>query len=297
MRISRDFAFCALLVSLFSLPALSSVSVVKNYGNLPLRFEPNQGQAAPGVDFVSRGAGYSMLAGAGRMSFELGNGKKGTAEVGLQFLGSDTRSRAEGLGMLGSRSNYFIGNDPSRWQTNIPNFSAVSYPGLYPGINLRFHGSQRMLEYDLSVAPGADPNLIRVGVSGVDPLTLDSEGNLVLHSQAGDLNMRKPVLYQESAGGRQTIAGEYVLLSKNQFGFRVGKYNRRKPLVIDPVLGTVFATLLGGSGDEYVYGLQADSSGNTYLAGATSFCYRFPHLLNLNCLSTLFWRREQLPQS
>ena len=88
------------------------------------------------------------------------------------------------------RSNYFIGNDPTKWRTNVPQFSKVKYAGVYPGIDLVFYGNQRNLEYDFVVAPGADPTRIALDVEGAVP-TLDTTGDLVAggppFSQAGDL--------------------------------------------------------------------------------------------------------------
>ena len=39
----------------------NSQQLVENYGKLPLSFEANQGQAGPGVAFLSRGSGYTLF--------------------------------------------------------------------------------------------------------------------------------------------------------------------------------------------------------------------------------------------
>ncbi|PYX54163.1 MAG: hypothetical protein DMG73_19515, partial [Acidobacteria bacterium] len=93
---------------------------------------------------------------------------------------------------------------------------------------------QQQLEYDFQVAPGADAGQIRLSVSGSVGLALDNQGNLVVHTAAGDLIQHAPVLSQQVDGNARPISGQFVLHGENQVGFRVGAYDPSKPLLIDP---------------------------------------------------------------
>jgi hypothetical protein len=204
----------------------------------------------------------------------------------LRLVGANPSPQVRGLEELPGKSNYFIGDDPSKWRTNVPNYAKVEYREVYPGVNLVYYGNQRQLEHDFVVAPGADPNAIRFAIEGADKLELDAAGDLVLHVAGGKVCLRKPVVYQEVAGTRREIAADYVLRSSipqseirnpksaigdpqsQEVGFQVAAYDRSLPLVIDPVLA--YSTYLGGSMNDYGYGIAVDSAGNAYVTGPAS---------------------------
>ncbi|MBI2877536.1 MAG: SBBP repeat-containing protein, partial [Candidatus Tectomicrobia bacterium] len=174
--------------------------------------------------------------------------------------------QVEGVEPLPGKSHYFIGNDPQKWRTDLPTYARVQYKGVYPGIDLVFYGNQRQLEYDLLVAPGADPKAIRLAFTGADRLSLDAEGNLVLHIARGEILQRAPLIYQEMNGTRERISGRYVLQGKDRVGFEVSAYDPTRPLVIDPVLA--YSTYLGGSEDlDFGNGIAVDGPGNAYVTG------------------------------
>ena len=248
------------------------------YGQLPLSFEANQGQTDAHVNFLSRGAGYALFLtpdeAALRLQQPVASGTAAAqaapeAVLRMQLVGANATPRVVGRDQLPGTSNYFIGNDPSRWHTDIPNYAQVEEQGVYPGVDLVYYGNQRQLEYDFTVAPGADPGVIRLAISGAESMTLDAQGNLVLHTAGGDVVEQAPVLYQEADGGRQAVSGHFVLEGDGQVGFAVGAYNPSKPLIIDPVLS--YSTYLGGSGNDAVVGsgIAVDSAGNAYVTGDT----------------------------
>ncbi len=138
---------------------------------------------------------------------------------------------------------------------------------MYPGVDLVFYGNQQSLEYDYVVAPGADPRAIRMQFSGISSLALDPSGNLILKTAAGPLVHHRPVIYQETAGGRRAVAGQFVIHPAQQVSFQLGPYDRSLPLVIDPTLS--YSSFLGGSDDDNGNAVAADASGNMYFAGIT----------------------------
>jgi hypothetical protein len=246
------------------------------YGQLSFAFEANQGQAAAPINFVARGAGYvlSLMPTEAVLGLQKSAGTPAAGAnaspgdvVQLQLVGANPAAPAIGLGELITKTNYFLGGDPSQWRTNVANFGKVEYQNVYPGVNLVYYGNQGQLEYDFVIAPGADPGVISLSVQGTQGMTLDGQGNLVLHTGGGDLVEQAPLLYQKSAGVHQAVAGRFVLEGKNQVGFQVGAYDASRPLVIDPVLS--YATYLGGSGQDWGVATAVDGSGDAYVTGLT----------------------------
>jgi hypothetical protein len=250
----------------------SSVSEVagarlrESYGKLPLSFEENHGQTDARVKFLSQGNGYTLLLSPGAVELNLARPQRDRhAALRMSFPGAQRSPQVTGDGRQAAVSSYFVGNDPAKWVSGAPNYARVRYQELYPGVDLVFYGNQRQLEYDLVVAPGADPAAIRMQFDGVDSLHLDSAGNLVLRAGAGELRQHRPIVYQERDGARQVLNGRYVIHAHNRVAFEIAQYDTRKPLIIDPVL--TFATYLGTPGEE-LYGLSATTDNATYPAVA-----------------------------
>jgi hypothetical protein len=258
--------------------------IVENYGKLPLSFEANQGQTDAKVKFLSRGSGYTLFLTGDEAVFSL-RGSKADGEalpaspqlqptvvptaiavLRMKLLKANRAAKVTGADELPGKSNYFIGNDPRKWRNNVPEYAKVKYEGIYSGIDLVYYGDQRQLEYDFVVAPGADPRRIQFDVRGAKDISRNEAGDLVLDMAEGEVRWRKPVVYQEKDGTRQEIAAHYVIKHKNRVEFEVADYDLRRPLFIDPL---VYSTYLGGSGDDYGWGIAVDSSGNAYVTGYT----------------------------
>ncbi len=257
--------------------------LLETYGKLPLAFEANQGQTDPQVKFLSRGSGYTLSLTPTEVvfSFRKPQGRRSlvshqrsskpneeqrviATELRMQLVGANPTPEITGLEELPGKSNYFIGNR-STWHTNIPRYAKVRYEAVYPGIDLIFYGNPRQLEYDLVVAPGADPAAIRLAFKGADTLSLDDEGNLILHAEWGDVIQRAPFVYQEINGSRQPILGSYVMKENHEVSFQVAAYDTEKPLVIDPVLE--YSTYLSRSVTQH-NSIAVDSSGSAYVTGS-----------------------------
>jgi len=255
-----------------ALSAARSRRLSSAYGRLPMLFEANRGQSDPRVRFAARGNGYALaLTERGpALSLVTGHGARGAGGVTLAmaFVGA-RRAPLVASGRLATRVNYLIGKDPSRWHTGMPTYSTVSYRGVWPGIDASFYGRQRRLEYDFNLAPYADPGRIVLKLSGARQLRLDRGGDLVIGLRGGTVRELAPRAYQLVRGAREAVTSRYVLLPGDRVAVRVGAYDHRRPLVIDPAL--TYSTFLGGSGVDYanVGSATVDSAGSLYLAGVT----------------------------
>ncbi|HEY6343698.1 MAG TPA: SBBP repeat-containing protein [Bryobacteraceae bacterium] len=238
-----------------------------SYGNLALSFERNAGQAEGNVLFLARCGAYAIDLTADGMLLEV-RGHSRTTTVKMALKGKrHIGNLPSGENDLPGKINYLIGNDPARWHTGVPTFSEVHYRNVYRGIDLIYYGNRSRLEYDFVVAPGADPRSIRMEFEGVHQLAVTRDGDLVAKASGGAVKFRKPVIYQETQGGRKLVAGGFALTGERTVGFVLESYDRQKPLVIDPVL--VFSTFLGGSAMDVANAIATDASGNVYVAGAT----------------------------
>ncbi|HZZ16209.1 MAG TPA: hypothetical protein VFE08_09635, partial [Candidatus Sulfotelmatobacter sp.] len=128
-------------------------------GQLPMIFEPNQGQADPREKFLARGAGYRLFLDNSGALLGL-HSAPGRSEhfVRMKLANANPATVTVGSELLPGKSNYLMGNDLHKWHSGIPQFAQVHYDNVYPGIDLVFYGNQGHLEYDLKVAPGADPS-------------------------------------------------------------------------------------------------------------------------------------------
>ena len=285
----------ATTASIISLPP-SRARAMKMYAALPMAFEANLGQSDPRVKFLAHAPGYTLFltdqeavlslpadppapvsTQAGHpapqnpipIRDEASHTPTPPHVVRLSFAGASKPAAIDGRDPLLGKTNYFIGNDPKQWHTNVPNYSAVEYRNLYPGVNAIFRGDSRRLEFDFNIAPGADPRAIALHVDGARTIRLNRAGDVVLCMDAArDVVMGKPYIYQQSPEGRRQIAGHYVLGDHNRIAFALGSYNHARPLVIDPTVD--YATYLGGNGTDYAEGIAVDSSGDAYIAGNTS---------------------------
>jgi uncharacterized protein (TIGR03437 family) len=258
-------SICTLLAVLPA-PADPRLQPVDRLGNLPLRFERNTGQADAKVLFVTRsGTGMAALMADG-VAFRLSD-VSGDRTVKMTLKGRPNLDmRPEGEGQFQSKVNYLISSDPASWHTDVPTYSQVRYRNVYSGIDLVFYGNRKRLEYDFVLAAGADPAAIRLDFEGVPEVGIDRAGNLIGRTPEGSFQLQKPTVYQEASGVRRAIEGSFTVTHGHIIGFRLGAYDSKLPLVIDPVL--VFSTFLGGSSADAANAIATDSAGNVYVAGS-----------------------------
>jgi sugar lactone lactonase YvrE len=242
--------------------------VAQRLPQLPLAFEA---QSSGSQDlYVARGSGYAVGLHDGSATIDARRGPDGAAgSVRMEFAGGKRVSGVPGAELPG-KVNLILGNDPKRWRYGLATYQRVEYDGVYPGVDVIYHGNQQQLEFDLVAKPGVDLDRVRLKFGGVRKLAVGRDGGLTIESACGDLRIPLPVVYQEAGGERRIIQGRYELLAGNAVAFRVEDYDKSQPLVIDPTI--VYSGLLAGdrSGAGYGEAVAVDSSNNAYVAGYTS---------------------------
>ena len=262
--------------------------VESSYGELPLAFEPNEGQAGEGVRFAARARGLAVLLGDREISVAVtghapdqssrdnhDNHDQKMAAVRMTYIGAKYAERPQATEKQFGVSNYLLGADPAKWHTGVANYGLVKYAGVYQGVDLLFYGNHRRLEHDFEVAAGADYKQIRVHLEGSKSIKVDGSGNLRVETVNGDLTFEAPEVYQVEGGVKVSVSGRYVVVGENEFGFELDAYDKARALVIDPVLS--YSTYLAGSAADNGNAVALDALGNAYVTGFT-FSADFPVL-------------------
>src|SRR3989442_6161599 len=180
-----------------------------------------------------------------------------------KFIGSSAIN-PQGADRSISQVNYFVGNRDS-WKSNIPTFNAVSLGQVWPQVDVTLKLQGKNIEKIFTLQPRGNVDNIRVAVDGINSMSLDKDGKLLMGTQFGTVSMTKPHAYQEINGVHHTVQISYSI-SKNSYGFEVGNYDSRYAVIIDPLLAS---TYVGGNGPDIAYAMTLDSSGNVYIAGTT----------------------------
>ncbi|MBC6933227.1 MAG: hypothetical protein DWB57_13220 [Candidatus Brocadia sp.] len=261
----------------------NTVNIQERYGKLPLHFTQNNGQMDTRVRFYEKGSGHATFFTERGMYLSLVNAEV----VRLIPLGARNNPEITAEELLEGKVNYLIGNDPGKWKTKIRTHKAIVYKDIYKGIDMKFYGNNRQFEYDIIVNPGANPSRIQLSYKGIEDVKITEEGNMEIGLKEGKLIQKKPYVYQEIQGKKVEVDGRFVIRGHRSFsgkvsdnmdarngqgqchiyGFQVASYDKRYPLIIDPIL--IYSTYLGGSRPDYAYGIAVDSAGNAYVTGRT----------------------------
>jgi hypothetical protein len=185
--------------------------------------------------------------------------------------------RPVGRERLSWNSNYFFGNEQSKWCSNVPNFGEVYYENLYDGIDLRYYSNEKGLKYDLIVHPRVNYKQIRIKYEGANELKVDQFGNLIIKSQIKNIREDLPIIYQHYNGTFHYIEGAFKIINNLEYSFEILKnYNPNEILIIDPNIELEYSTYLGGSSWETSNGIDLDFEGNVYITGSTN-SFDFPN--------------------
>ncbi|WP_306127580.1 SBBP repeat-containing protein [Methanospirillum purgamenti] len=247
-------------------------SITVQMAALPLSFIPNDGQTDPNVWFMVRGSGTSFSFTNTSMLFSMEKSPDATNEtfvvITQTFIGANESTHITGEDVLPGTANFFIGNDPDAWRSNLSTYGAVRYHDLYPGIDLLYCGNGSVLKREFIVASGVDPALIQMEYHGADSISIDQNGNLNITTGQGSMTESQPVCFQEIDGNRVDVEARYVLLDDKKLTIEIDTYNPEYELVIDPDL--IYSTYLGRVYNENGYGITVDSEGNAYVTGRTA---------------------------
>ncbi|HEX8656158.1 MAG TPA: gliding motility-associated C-terminal domain-containing protein [Hymenobacter sp.] len=184
----------------------------------------------------------------------------------VHFERANARVRLTAETPTAGERNYFVGADARRWARHVGAFRRVRYTDLWPGIDLTlYENSQQQLEYDVLLAPRADPARVALRYDGAANLALDAVGNLVVKTSVGTTTELAPKAWQvDAAGQRQPVACHYVLTGRT-ISFALGRYDRARALTIDPTVQ--FSTLTGSTADNWGFTAAYDNAGNLYSGG------------------------------
>ncbi len=256
-----------------SVPDLANNNRSAPPGKPSAYFEANQGQADQRVRFIYRGNGSRLDLSEAEATWSIqstaGRSQKGSPDyLRMQFTVANPSLKLLGEGVLPGKINYFTGNNPTAWHSDIPTYSAVRYQDIYPGIDLLFYTNQNLLEFDFTVNPGSDPTAIRLAFPEASGLSIDAGGNLLVRRSSSTLQLRIPTVYQAGDGLRKAITGAFEITAENQVGFAIGSYDRSKPLVIDPIIE--YSSYLGGRLTDNASSIAVDQDGYVYVSGSTT---------------------------
>ncbi len=300
------FLILFLLFPFSNTAGAGQAQILENYGNIPLAFTLNQGQTGSQVKFTAQGSGCSIYFTTSGTTFLLSReteesiAKRAAQRsvvyrgypsdidierehfaLKVKFLNANQNPEVTGEERLPWNSNYFIGNDPDRWLTGVPNYGRIRLHNLYEGIDLVYYGNRNRIKYDFVVRPEEDPSQILLeyvfGDEGSGSLSVNEDGELVVSTPLGNIVERKPYCYQIINGKRAERDISYKIVNEKSHGFtfHVSEYDPAYELVIDPEL--VYSTFLGGISDEggQPNTLAVDADGNAYVTGST-FSMDFP---------------------
>lgn len=250
----------------------------------PVVFAKNQGQIEDvSVLYHLKTSSTNLLFGKDKITYQFieapdasnteepgsADGHVRVQNIAITFANANPSVTIDGTDPLASKTNYFLGSDPSKWATNVPNYKTLRYTNLYNSIDLKYYSFNSKIKYDYIVNPGGTVSDIQMVYDGIQTFELTGDGKLSITSKYASFTEDIPVAYQDINGKRIEVKVAYRVINDHTVGFAAAKYDERYPLIIDPAL--IYSTFVGGAFN-YTYsfnGLIKDNSGNVYVTGGT----------------------------
>jgi len=166
--------------------------------------------------------------------------------------------------ILDEKTNYILGNDPTKWASNCRSFLAITYQNIYPNIDIRYYTSEGSLKYDFIIHPGGRVEDIALYFDGLESLKVKDAG-LILQTSVQQVKELPPYSYQLLDGIKKEVNCRYDVKG-NIVRFSLdAPINRSATLVVDPTL--VFSTFTGSRADNWGYSATYDNQGSFYAGG------------------------------
>lgn len=163
-----------------------------------------------------------------------------------------------------TRYNYYHGNNPNTWASELQAWKQLVLKDVYPGTDWKLNWSESGLKYDFLVAAGANPELISMDFEGANSVEIRNN-TLYIHTIFGDIVEQAPIAWQDRPEGRTLVTCSFIQKTDGSIGFETSNYDSNLPLVIDPQL--IFASYSGSIDDNWGYTATYDNFGNAYSGG------------------------------
>ncbi len=249
------------------------VGLAKSLGPSSLYFIENHGQIEGPARYYLHGRERMVLVEDEGLTLILkpsSEAKNAAFALRLEFIDARPDAFPRSEGAKGPVINLFTGGQ-EHWRTGLSTYSNLVYTDLWPGIDLALIGDTQSIKYEFRLKPGADPDQIRLRYRGSDSLRVEPSGDLAVDTPLGTLRDQQPFSYQELDGRRTEVSTQYVLATPKDdiFGFSLARYDLTKSLIIDPAI-LVYASYLGGAGEDRASSVAVDKFGSAYIAGYTT---------------------------
>jgi hypothetical protein len=227
---------------------------------IPFSFVENWGQAGPNVRYIGNGPSMKAWFRANGVTFQ-----RGAAHMSVTFSRGSSNPEIEASAPLGATANYFRGADPARWERGLPLYTRLTYRNVWDGIDVRFRADNASAKAEYIIAPGASLENVHLDFDG--DASVQHDGSLLVRGESGEFREDRPFLFQEQESGRVPVDGGFVVYEDGTVGFRAQGYDRRKPLIIDPLL--VFSGYFGDASEIEITSVAVNSYYNIVVAGWT----------------------------
>ncbi|HEQ78895.1 MAG TPA: hypothetical protein ENN76_01360, partial [Euryarchaeota archaeon] len=263
LLVSGLFVGIAYMDAVFDRPVLNFEGV--GSFSVPNTFVKNIGQLEnPHIAYYLNTPSWAVGFYQGGMMFSVPSSET----VTLTFFNSSDVAPV-GLDAVSWTSNFFYGNDPSRWHSDVPEYTKILYQDLWSGIDLVYYLDERGLKYDFVVHPGAHAENIRVQVDGHYGMEIGYEGELRIVASGGDIVDSGLYVFYEDNGEQLDAC---FTLDGDAYSFIIEGRDFDRTVVIDPL---VYSSFLGGSSEEVSRGVAVDPDGFAYITGYT-YSANFP---------------------